>query len=317
MLVSTCRVDLQPDFRRGYVLHITNLEDRPFDYLLTFVVTVHSGLMSNGPTASEVERFARITGDGYFIEQPFRRMAAGESRPFETGRTYSARVRFFVGAKRTARIGIEPPQPNVLGGIGAALGLNARQGTINRLEGYVTLRLPVARSNVRRFLTQPQADAPVRVLLNPETRTIYYTGCGRSEIYEDDPPIPNPLGAIFGGPQTLDPPPVKSGFSYLPSRAIERTEPLHLASGKAENELVPEGTRLITTENVNYAIDALKSDHVEAVDYRGADLVADEDRAGALIELLGEVGNDATLIRAINQVLKEQQATIRIQREKD
>ena len=80
---------------------------------------------------------------------------------------------------------------------------------------------------------------------------------------------------------------------------------------------MPEGTRLITTENVNYAIESLKSDRAEAIDYRGADLVADEDRAGALIELLGEVGNDASLIRAINHVLKEQQATIRLQREKE
>ena len=309
MLVSTFRVDLQSDLRRGYVLHVTNLEDRPLDYLLTFVVTVHVGFMSKGPDASEVERFARISGDSFHVEQPFRRMAVGESRPFEPGRTYTAGVRFFVGARRTASIGIEPPQPVLIGPFGSG----ARQtSSLSHLQGYATLRLPPARSTVRKFFTQPQADGPVRVLLNPETRTIYYTGGGRTEIYDDDPPFASPLGPLFGGPATIDPPPVKRGFSYLPSRAIERTEPLHIASGKAENELEPEGSRLLTTENVKYAIDALKAERVEAVEYRGAELVADQDRAGALIELLCEVADDAELTRAINQVLKEQKAAVRI-----
>jgi hypothetical protein len=313
MLVSTCRVDLQSDLRRGYVLHVTNLEDRALEYLVSFVVTVQVGFISNGPDASEVERFARITGDSFLIEQPFRRMAAGEGRAFEPGRTYNAAVRFFVGAKKTASIGIEPPQPlgGVLGGLLNAFG--GRQSySFSRLQGYVTLRLPPARSLERKFFRQAQADGPVRVLINPETRTIYYTGGGRSEIYDDPPPTANPFGVFTGGPATIDPPPVQSGFSYLPSRAIERTEPLHIASGKAENELEPEGSGLLTVENVHYAVEALKGERAEAIEYRGAGLVADQDRAGALIELLCEVGEDAVLTRTINQILQEQNAAVRI-----
>jgi len=70
MLVSTCRVDLQADVRRGYTLHLTNLEDTRLDYLVTFVVTVRIPLMSSGPATGEVERFARFTGDGFSVEQP-------------------------------------------------------------------------------------------------------------------------------------------------------------------------------------------------------------------------------------------------------
>jgi len=308
MLVSTCRVELRPDLRRGYLLHITNLEDQALDYLVTFVVTVHTGVMSSGPPASEVERFAAFTGDAHLVEQPFRRFVGGQARIGETGHMYSASVRLFVGGKRTSRLGIEPP---FAGGILGAL-FGGRTFAFSRLEGYVALRLPPVRSRERRFLTQPQASGPVRVLVNPETRTIYYTGGGRAEIYDDIPPFPNPLGGLAGQPNTFDPPPEQRGYSYLPSRAIERTEPLHIATGKAENELTPDGSRSFTAENVQYAIEALKNEDTEATEYRGAGLVAEPDRAGALIELLGEVGNDAALVRTINQVLKEQKAAVRI-----
>jgi len=308
MLVSTCRVDLQADVRRGYTLHLTNLEDTRLDYLVTFVVTVRIPLMSSGPATGEVERFARFTGDGFSVEQPFRPSAVGKASPFD-GATYTAGVRLRVGARRTGTIAIEPP---VSFGFGL---MGARTPSLTRLEGYVTLRLPPARTNTRRFFMQPQADRPVRVLLNPETRTINLAIGQRMDIYNDEPPVQGSLASLWGGidvANSYDPPPVKRGFALLPSRTTERTEPLHLASGKAENELEPEGSRLITAEGLEYAIASLPADGVDASEYRGAELVADQDRAGALIELLCELDNDPALAGAINQVLEKQQAAIRI-----
>lgn len=309
MLVSTCRVELLPDIHRGYVLHITNLEDQFLDYLVTFVVTVHTGLLSGSPNPSELDRFARISGDNYSVEQPFRRMVGGGGFLSSTF-TYSAIARCYVAPRRTSAIGIEPPP--FLTGLGAAIaGISGRrQFSFDRLEGYVTIRVPPIRSQEKRFLTRPQAQGPVRVLLNPETHAIYRVGGGQATNYDDPPPYNDPLSGLVTGNSTVDPPPVQRGFSYLPSRMVERTEPLHLASGKAENELIPEGSRLITADGVKYALDALTIEEGKETDYRGADLVADQDRAGALIELLGEVGSNDTLIRALNQVLKEQKAGV-------
>ena len=268
--------------------------------------------MSSGPTTSEVERFARFTGDGFSVEQPFRRSTVGKASPFDSafdGATYTAGVRLRVGARRTGTIAIEPPVSFGFGFLGA------RPPSLTRLEGYVTLRLPPARTNTRRFFMQPQADRPVRVLLNPETRTINLAIGQRMDIYNDEPPVQGPLAGLWGGidvANPYDPPPVKRGFALLPSRTTERTEPLHLASGKAENELEPEGSRLITAEGLEYAIASLAADGVDASEYRGAELVADQDRAGALIELLCELDNEPALAGAINQVLAKQRAAIRI-----
>ena len=306
MFVSTCRVDVQPDLRRGYTLHITNLEDRWLDYLVTFVMTARVQLMGGvAPPAADVERFARFMGDGYFVEQPFRRISLGTSHPFEAAATYTAGVRFPVGARKTGRIGIEPPE--VFRGF-RNIGTSQATG-LTRLEGYVTLRLPPARTDTRRFVRQPQADRPVRVLVNPETRTLNVSGVQQVDIYDDPPPV---TFQTFGGPLTYDEPPVKRGFTWVPGKIVERTEPLHIGTGKAENELEPEGARSLRVEDVEYAREAVNAGHLETIGYRGAETVPEPDRAGALIELLCEVGQDPALTAAINQGLTDQQAAIRL-----
>ena len=151
--------------------------------------------------------------------------------------------------------------------------------------------------------------------LDPETRALYLTGGDTVDIFDDEPPTlsTNPAQGLFGL-EWVDPPPVKRGFARGQSRTIERTEPLHVSTGKAENEIKPEGLKKLSVENLEYAIDAVKATGVEAGDYRGAELVADQDRVGALIELLCEMGDDPVLTRAINKVLDEQQAAIRVRK---
>jgi hypothetical protein len=114
MLVSTCRVDLQADVRRGYTLHLTNLEDTRLDYLVTFVVTVRIPLMSSGPATGEVERFARFTGDGFSVEQPFRPSAVGKASPFD-GATYTPASGSASGPGERARLQSNHRCPSVSG----------------------------------------------------------------------------------------------------------------------------------------------------------------------------------------------------------
>jgi len=77
------------------------------------------------------------------------------------------------------------------------------------VEGYVSLRLPAARSAGHRFIREPQSERPVRVLVNPETHLGYWTADPTIEIYDEVPPFS--IGPLSGsGPsQTIDPP-VKS-----------------------------------------------------------------------------------------------------------
>jgi hypothetical protein len=313
MVVSTCRIDVQPDLRRGYVLHLTNLEDRPFQYLVGFVLTVLVSPMGGVvPPARELDEFVRFTGDGIIGKVSFRRLVASVNHPMQGGVSFTTGVYVLVGGHQTKRIGMEPFIPVGLAGLAHALNSRTR-GALDHLEGYVTLRLPIVRFPNRQFLTFPQSSDPVRVLVNPETRTVYRTGGQRLDIWTDEPPIQGGFGSWWGQPP-IDPPPVKSGFTYAPAATIERTEPLHVATGKAENALTPDSPKSLTVESLNYALDAVNAGTLEEGDYRGAASVADEDRAGALIELLMELGDDAELSRAVNKVLEDQQAPVRIRR---
>ena len=299
MVVSTCRVEWrrrinQTGDRESYRLHFTNLEDRDFEYLLNVVVTVSAvspfGAVAVSPPAHQVTQFTRfviLTGESSRVE-PFRR----------TGVTYTAAVYFRVKARQTVRLQIFPVGP-------------FDEYPFNRLDGYVTLRLPATRTERRPFTKQPQSDRPVKVLLNPETLCVYEIPAHTFDLYDDPPPFS--LGAGWGPKPSpvVDLPPVKRGYAQVPGQVFVHAEPLHIASGKAENELTPEESRGLTAGDLRYAEDAVKSDNDEATQYRGAELVADQDRAGALIELLCELEDD-TLTDAVNKILESQKAAIRI-----
>jgi hypothetical protein len=295
MIVSTCRLDMQRDLRRGYVLHITNLEDRDLEYEVAFVLTMPQPLLL-GPTPSRLDLENHVAVVGPFATaQGFRRVGSDA--------VYSKKIRIWIGGHQTSFIAIEPT---------VARGFAAFRPTLfEHLEGYVTLSLPVRRRRKNRVmvetqvLAEPQSLTPVRVLLNPETRTFNRTGGHRMDLWEDEPPIP----ASFHGP-AVDPPPRQTGFTFVPLSWTERIEPLHVATGKAENELTPDGGLTLTREGLHYALNAIESD--DPGDYRGSSAVADEDRAGALIELLMEVGEDPEMAKAINQALDRYQARVRL-----
>jgi hypothetical protein len=299
MVVSTCRVELIRGLdhigtMKAYYLHITNLEDRGFEYLLNVVMTVSAvrplGAVIVFPAAHEVTQFAWITGvtGGPLRVESFRR----------TGDTYTAAMYFRVKPRQTIRLRIFPR--------GAF-----DDSAFNRLDGYVTLRLPATRTERRPFTKQPQSDRPVKVLLNPETHFVYGIPAQSFDVYDDPPPFS--LGPQLGPKPApiVDLPPVKRGYAQLPGQTFVHTEPLHIASGKAENELRPEGSRVLTAGDLRYAEDAVKADDDEARQYRGSELVTDQDRAGALIELLCELEDDA-LTDAVNKVLESQKAAMRV-----
>lgn len=302
MIVSTCRVDVQRDLRRAYVLHITNLEDQAYEYQVTFVMTVLPGFWTTPKGSKDLEKHLAFTGTSYLTEQGFRRVAVPPSLYTAGGEAFSKKVRIWIGARQTGWVGMEPAvQP---GGRFSMFRPRA-SSPLDNLEGYVSLSLPVRRPVRGRLLSEPQSLTPVRVLLNPETRTINRSGGQRMDIWEDDPPVST--GEFY---PTVDPPLRQSGFTYVPAETIERIEPLHVATGKAENELTPDGGAGMTVESVRYALASLESD--EPGDYTGAAPVAGEDRAGALLELLMDIGDDPEVARLVNQALERHQARVRL-----
>src|SRR6187399_1988223 len=101
--------------------------------------------------------------------------------------------------------------------------------------GYVTLEVPVLRdrSGKTPFRAMPQSDKPVRVLLNPETVGTKIVPGSPFGLTDRD-------GYVIARSWN-------SGFE------IDSIEPLVPATGKAENEIVPDGLWIFDAATVQFA----------------------------------------------------------------
>jgi hypothetical protein len=281
MIVSTLFGQNDPprDFpvvRRGYRLHVTNLEDRAFTYLVRFRVTPPS---AEPRWASVLNQFFDISAGLYggFTPawvQTFRR----------TGNVYVGGITFTVEAGQTvsavcaANANLDPPDGVTL------------------LEGYVTIEVPVLRNDNDKamFRAFPQAMGPVKVLLNPET-TMTHKG--------------NPMG---GGVRDMDG--YVRGHVGIPPLDFDTVEPLIVATGKAENEITPNGNSVLRRDALIQTMAAQKPG--ESSGLEGTDHLPAADRMRLLLELLCDLDTNDKFVAELNKVLNQNEATARICRPK-
>jgi hypothetical protein len=249
--------------RRGYRLHISNLEDRAFTYTVKYWVT---------PPTNEPRWAAALNLFFTFYDEDsvaFRR----------TGGVYMAAMTFVVEAKHTVSVGITP-NLNFAGVEGFKL-----------LKGYVTLELPVLRNTPDNpyFRSVPQADVPVKVLLNPETTMVHMDTSGR------------------GMTQNMDG--VVTGRVSVTRLNFDTVEPLIPASGKAENEVTPNGIHLLSHDAL---VNALKLSRATEERSFGTESLSPAERMGTLIELLCDLDTQEEFVAELNGVLGENRAAARI-----
>jgi hypothetical protein len=157
------------------------------------------------------------------------------------------------------------------------------------LQGHIELRVPTTR--VGRLVRMPQALHNVPVLLHArreDTRHPEVTG------------IREPSGVV---PYTSS-----TGDNYS-------SEAVALASGKAENEIVPDGAvSLFEGSAVSKFIADLNTGKIKPSEIAGAALLPDQERVPALIDLLDSLSADED-IDALNTFLRERGTRLRLQRD--
>ena len=135
--------------------------------------------------------------------------------------------------------------------------------------GYVSLRVPASRSVRYPYPLEPQSDHPVQVLL--------------SAWREDQ--------WLVAG----------SGSDQMQSSSLSS---IQLASGRALYEIPPEGIPYFSELSVSEYL-TLAATGAGAEKAKGAMDVPEEDRAQALIDLLGALAHDQREIDALNRILQD------------
>jgi len=261
--------------RRGYRLHITNLEDRAYTYTVRYWVTPPNE--EGGWAATLNQLFYIFDSDVYSPAQ-----SGWPPQFLRSGNVYVAAQTFEVEPKQTVTAGI-------------MLGTSSRPSSDIKFpsvaEGYVTLEVPVLRSKQDSpFRPFPQAMGPIKVLLNPETTMIHTDRQGQ------------------GYTSTLQG--VTTGFVSRTHLDFDTVEPLVPASGKAENEITPNGVIPLGRDAL---VEAVKTSHV----IEGRPVTSDLPVAGqmsALIELLCGLDAHKEFVDELNEVLLKNGAQVRISR---
>jgi hypothetical protein len=256
----------QADVQRGFRLHVTNLEDRALTYLVVFCVTPPT---PEALWASPLTQLLGVAVGGIGSYAPFHR----------SGSIYVASVRFPIEPGHTVAVTMFPS------------GSQDESRRLSWLEGYATIELPVLRgeSGERTFFARPQADRPMKVLLNPETTMIHRARPGPGYMLDKE-------GFVTG---------------RIPVARLnfDTVEPLVPASGKAENELMPNGVQFLSHEALVEAMQPRLAAEDDAAPIAHASAA---DRMRQLITLLGELGTEDALIHGINDVLARNRATARL-----
>jgi hypothetical protein len=146
------------------------------------------------------------------------------------------------------------------------------------VDGYVVLRVPVVRARQAPYALVPQAKVPIPVLLSASRVDQW--------IKRGSPP----------------PALVTSSQSSFP-----------LASGKALNEITPETQPYRHPIKLREYLGALVADG-KLLPARGVLGLPEEDRAQALLDLLGQLDDDAAEIAALNQILEDGASPVRVVR---
>jgi hypothetical protein len=272
MNVSTMLAQRNDSVKRGYRLHLTNLESQPFTYLLRFWVT---------PPDAQPHWAAPFNEFFQFYSGLFGIPLTSVGSPFvRSGNVYMSSQTFQVLPQQTVTIGFSP-----------ATFADLSQD-IQFLEGYVTLELPVLRTGQGnlRFRPAPQAAGAVKVLLNPEMTMVHTDTQGAGYTQNLD-------GVVTG----------KVSRTLL---NFDTVEPLVPASGKAENAVVPNGSVLLTHDALVNALQM--SAVAESYSVLSSQMTSPAERMGALVELLCELDTKKEFVNELNKLLEKNQAAARI-----
>ena len=152
--------------------------------------------------------------------------------------------------------------------------------------GYVGLRLPAGRSRDR-YKLDVQIDQPARVLLHANHESYRP---GRRLNISDFHGVVHYYSAM--------------GDDYS-------AENVTIASGRAENEIPPEGWMF---EGAAEFLKALKDGKLQMRDQRGAQDLPDDERPAALLDLLLGFGTNREQVDLINELLTRYKAPVRLKR---
>jgi hypothetical protein len=159
------------------------------------------------------------------------------------------------------------------------------------LMGFVILRVPPAHAPGS-FRPGPQADHDVEVLLHARR--------------EDRRPS-RTVGVV--DPQGVIPYRTGIGDNYS-------SESVAISTGRAANEISPEGRLLFGVGVVQRFVEGLASGEIDPKAVRGMELLPDDERIPALLDLLHALSTaDESETRAVNQLLERGGVPLRIRRE--
>ena len=276
MLVSTMFAEWKESVRRGYRLHITNLENKTYTYTIRYWVTPPD---NSTDWTSALNFFFSVL---YFALYGSRAKVVAPSFQ-SSGNVYVAAMTFAIEAGQTVSVGTTPP----------VTGLLPANFAMSFLEGYVTLEVPVLRGgpNHLTFMPAPQASGPLKVLLNPETTMVHVDTTTHVGW------ITNADGIVTGK------------IPVVPLN-FDTVEPLIVATGKAENEITPNGLFKLGRDALTAAVKGAAT--LESASTTATDELTAPDRMSALVGLLCELDTQEEFLSDLNKVLAQNKAPARI-----
>jgi hypothetical protein len=170
-----------------------------------------------------------------------------------------------------------------------------------RDEGYAILRLPSRRDPRNLLRRLPQLDRPARALLVAEAVLRQLEWPPLNQRFQGYAP---PRSLIDGARDPV----------YAPAaRPIsEIAHALPLATGRAEIELVPEGTDLLERIEVERTGAALVDRLERGEEVRGADGFDATDRLAGFLDEIASLGDDPNAVGAMNAFLAQQGSRLQL-----
>jgi hypothetical protein len=271
--------NVQSGLRRvvqGYFLTISNLEDQDLRFRIEFVDSTPNPANTNRQLSinpRNVDLLFDIAGDNEALIPP--------SVVFQGGEFGGS---FTLPARQTASVQLLPSlTPFIPGGVSQPTPLPSPLNDPNptlEIRGFVRLRLP---ANVRiernpfRVIREPQAEGPVKVLLQPEIRGTF---------------LPN-------------------NFPNQPAGDLDQINySLVTASGKALNEIEPEGPIRVNNDLITTTLQRLEAErelNIERLEEMG-----ELDRAVMVIESLSQLDTSPENLEQVSNLLSRANIPIRM-----
>jgi hypothetical protein len=157
------------------------------------------------------------------------------------------------------------------------------------IRGFIVLRVPPASTLAERYFRQPQTDHAVKVLLH-----------ARREDVRNDVPR-----------QAIN----TDGFLsewFFPLSGVYSSEAIAISSGRAENDLKPEGRSVLGVGSIRDLHTRWTAGQLEADELVGARDLEEKEQAAKLVDLLLALRGGTDDLEALNQLLAVCDAEVRV-----